>query len=205
MGIVKKSQRKVIVFTSILGVLTLTSAALMALAPAPLVQAETNSLFAIDSPKSLDVIFETKAPVQPSRWKYIYVHHSGSASGNAAVLADAAGPAAALPDHFVIGNGEGARDGEVQVGQRWNAQQAAGRTQGLDRVDADCISICMVGDFDRAPPTPRQMEQLGRLVSALQDRLRINRERVWVVEATGLPAGCGRYFPREAFRGALLP
>ena len=95
--------------------------------------------------------------------------------------------------------------GEVQIGQRWNAQQPAGKTAGLDRVDSDCISICLVGDLDRAQPTPRQLEQLQHLVTALQDRLKISREHVWVVEAADLPAGCGKYFPREAFRARLLP
>src|SRR5205807_4524235 len=39
---VKKSQRSLIVFTGILGVLTVTSALLLALAPAPLAQAPVN-------------------------------------------------------------------------------------------------------------------------------------------------------------------
>src|SRR5690348_8226362 len=61
---VKKSQRKFIVFSTLLGVLTLTSALLMALAPAPLVPDAATSLFAVDEPRSLDVIFQTKNPLQ---------------------------------------------------------------------------------------------------------------------------------------------
>ena len=199
------SRRRVIVFGGLVGVMTMTGALLMAMQPAPLSPDAVKSLMAVETSAQVDALFATQTPVQAGRWKYIYVHHSRSATGNASVLADAAGPATALPDHFVIGNGEGAGDGEIQVGQRWNSQQPAGRTAGVDPVDPDCRSKCMVGDLDRSPPTPRQKEQQGRLVAALQDRLRIGREGVWVLEASGLPAGCGRYFPREAFRGALLP
>ena len=57
----KHSQRKFIVFTSLIGVLTVTSALLLALAPAPVSPDAASSLYAIDAPSSLDVIFETKA------------------------------------------------------------------------------------------------------------------------------------------------
>src|SRR5438552_3741853 len=57
---VKKSHRKFVVFASLVGVLTVTSALLLALAPAPLVPDAYSSLFAIDAPRSMDAIFETK-------------------------------------------------------------------------------------------------------------------------------------------------
>jgi len=183
-------------------VMTVTGALLMAMQPEPLSPDTVRSLMAVETTAQVNSLFETQIPIQAGRWRYIYVHHSGADAGNASVVADGAG---SLPDHFVIGNGQGAADGEVQIGQRWNAQQSAGKTDGLDRVDSDCISICLVGNLDRAPATPRQLEQLQRLVTALQDRLKISRDRVWVVEAANMPAGCGRYFPREAFRAGLLP
>ena len=198
-------RRKVIVFAGLVGVMTVTGALLLAMQPAPLSPDTVKSLMSVETSAQVESLFDTQIPVNANRWKYVYVHHSGAAAGNAAIIADAAGSSASLPDHFVIGKGKGAGDGEVQVGQRWNSQQPAGKTAGLDRVDSDCISICLVGDLDRAPATPRQLEQLQRLVTALQDRLKVTRDRVWIVEASGLPAGCGRYFPREAFRAGLLP
>ncbi len=198
-------RRKVIVFGGLVGVMTVTGALLMAMQPAPLSPDAVRSLMSVETPAQVNQLFETQIPVTGGRWKYIYVHHSGSSSGNASIVADAANASGSLPDHFVIGNGQGAGDGEVQMGRRWNLQQPAGKTAGLDRVDSDCISICLVGNLDRAPATPRQLEQLQRLVTALQDRLNVSRDRVWLLEATDLPAGCGRYFPQEAFRAALLP
>lgn len=198
-------QRKVFVFGGLVAVMTITGVLLLVMQPAPLSPDAVRSLMAVETSAQVDELFNTQIPVSGGRWKYIYVHHSGASSGNASIVADAANASGSLPDHFVIGNGQGAGDGEVQIGQRWNLQQPAGKTAGLDRVDSDCISICLVGNLDRAPATPRQLEQLQRLVTALQDRLNVTRDRVWLLEATDLPAGCGRYFPQEAFRVALLP
>jgi hypothetical protein len=199
---VKKSQRKFIVFSCLLGVLSLTSAALMALAPAPLAPGEVSSLFAIDAPSSLDVIFETKAPVTPQRWQYIYIHHSQSASGDAMVMSQTP---AGFGDHFLIGNGDGAVDGEIQIGQLWSAQQAAHPPAGANKIDSHCISICLVGDFDRAVPTPTQMRRLAQLVGTLQGQLHISRDNVLMIDAVKSPAGAGKYFPAGAFKNQLLP
>jgi len=199
---VKRSQRKVIVFTSLLAVLTLTSAVLMALAPAPLVQDAASSLFAIDTPRSLDVIFETKVPVVPQRWNYIYIHHTQSASGDALSLAQTS---AGFGDHFLIGNGDGAVDGEIQIGQRWNQQQSATPPAGAQKIDSHCISVCVVGDFDRTVPTSTQLRRLAQLVGTLQGQLHIQRDSVLLIDHRNSAAGAGKYFPAAAFRNQLLP
>src|SRR4051812_6847548 len=113
----------------------------MALAPAPLTPDATNSLFAIDAPNSMDVIFQTRISSAHTAWKYIYVHHSRSATGNATTIAETNGT---LGDHFVIGNGDGAVDGELQIGQRWNEQQSAAAPTRNTKIDAHCISICVI-------------------------------------------------------------
>src|SRR5206468_2741653 len=154
---VKKAQRKLIVFSTLLGVLTLTSALLMALAPAPLVPDAATSLFAVDQPRSMDAVFQTRTPIPAGQWKYIFIHHSQSASGNAMTLGQ---PTGGLGDHFVIGNGDGLLDGEIQLGQRWNQQQPALPPPGANKIDPACISICLVGDFDRTVPTPTQLRRL---------------------------------------------
>lgn len=182
--------------------LTLTSALLLALAPAPLSPGAAQSLFAVEAPASLDVVFETATPVPTGRWQYIYVHHSRTAAGNASTLG--VGPGG-LADHFLIGNGDGCADGELQISQRWNRQQSAGRVAGLDSIDPACVSVCLVGDFDRARPTATQSRRLAQLVSALQTRLNIPAEKVCVVESGEAAAGIGRHFDATAFRKQLLP
>jgi hypothetical protein len=196
------SRRKFIVFSSLIGVLTLTSAALLALAPAPLTSGTATSLFAVEAPQSLDAIFSTATPAAQGQWKYIYVHHSRTLGGNATTLPQAAD---GLGDHFLIGNGEGSVDGEIQVSQRWNHQLPAAPPAANARIDPACISVCLVGDFDRGLPSPIQLRRLGQLVGTLQARFGVPSDAVLVVDQPESEAGIGRYFPTSAFRQSLLP
>jgi hypothetical protein len=199
---VKNTHRRVIVLSTLITVLTLTSALLLALAPAPLTADASSSLFAIDAPISMDGIFQTDTPVRTARWRYIYVHHSRTTNGNAMSLATSA---SGMGDHFVIGNGDGCMDGEIQVGQRWNKQLSAAPPAGAREIDKDCISICLVGDFDRSVPTSTQMRRLQQLTTALQSRLRVSGKSVLLIDQANNAAGAGRYFPSAAFREQLLP
>ena len=196
------SQRKVVVFAALLAVMTATSALLLALAPAPLAPGAASSLFAVGSPDSLDAIFQTSTPMSDGQWRYVYVHHSRTPAGSAATLGESAD---GLADHFVIGNGDGCGDGEVQVAQRWHRQRPAGRLPGLESINADCISICLIGDFNRARPTETQMRRLGQLVAALQDRCGIPAANVYLRDGDRTMAGVGQYFPSARLREQLLP
>ena len=110
-----------------------------------------------------------------------------------------------LADHFVIGNGSGCIDGEVQVGHRWSSQFPAGEVPGTTSIAVDCISICVVGDFDRSSPTPTQRARLTQLVQALQRRLGVTADRVFLHQGTGTAADVGAAFPVTSFRDQLLP
>ena len=195
------TQRRVVVFASLLAVMTVTSALLLALAPAPLDEGASGSLFAVGQPESLDAVFNTRVEVQPGRWRYVYVHHSKTAGGSAATLGESGN---GLADHFVIGNGDGCGDGEIQVAQRWHRQRSAGQMAGVQSIDPACIRICLIGDFNRARPTPLQLLRLEQLVAALQSRCGIPAAGVQLLDGDASPAGVGRWFPTD-FRGRLLP
>ena len=199
------TRRKLYVFASLVTVMTLTSALLWAMQTAPLSPDVSKSLSATDRPDDMNRVFETGRLATGGRWKYIFIHHSQTPGGSGAAMAAKADDPKGMADHFLIGNGDGCDDGAVEYGPRWNHQEPAGRTPGVERMDPNCISICLVGDFDHTFPTPTQMKSLGQLVDVLQRRLRIDREHVWVVEAKDSPAGTGKYFPRAAFREQLLP
>lgn len=198
----KSSQRKFIVFTSLIGVLTVTSALLLALAPAPVSPDAASSLYAIDAPSSLDVIFDTKVPADPGRWKYVYIRHTRTTAGNAITLGQGSH---GIGDHFLIGNGNGLIDGEIQIGQRWNQQLAALPPIPGATIDASCVSISLVGDFDRTVPTPTQLHRLSQLVRTLQNRLGISADQVLLLDQPNSAAGSGKYFPNGAFRAELFP
>ena len=198
-------RRRVTVLVSLVAVLTFTSALLLALAPAPLNPQASTSLFAIaDAPQSMDDLFDRipAVPVRQGRWNYVYVHHSLSLSGSAQAMGDSA---AGLGDHFVIGNGDGCADGEIQVGGRWVQQADPGRTPGAESIRPDCISICLVGDFNQSRPTPTQRRRLVQLVNALQARLHIPAGSIYFDNRATSEAGIGAYFPAGEFRSQLLP
>ena len=197
----KQSRRSFIVLSSLVGVLTLTSVLLRAMQGAPLTPDAASSLMAGDSRTALRVIFNTQVAPQAGRWQSIYVHHSRTPRGDVASLASGE---QGCGDHFVIGNGAGALDGEIQFTQRWNLQQPAEPAAGLANIDATCISICIVGDFDRTAPTPTQIKRLEHLAQTLQEQFRIPATGVWLFDCANSPAGAGRYFPASAFQGQLL-
>lgn len=202
MSNVRKSKRKIVVLTSLASLLTLTSALLLALAPPPLVAEGYNSLWAADRDDFLQDIFKTAVTPKPNQWKFIYIHHSATSEGNANSLAI---PHQGLCDHFVIGNGSGCQDGEIQVGPRWSRQESPAAPPGVDHIEPSCISICLVGDFDRTMPTPMQLRRLSQLVNTLQSQLRIGADKVILLSESGTPSGVGRYFPVSAFRDQILP
>ena len=195
------TRRKVIVFFSLAGVLSLTTILLRAMAPSPMTPEAANVLFAAGTADSLDGIFNTHEPVQPDRWQYIFIHQSKTLSGNTLSLSH--GPEG-LGDHFIVGNGDGCADGELQVGRRWNLQSSAVAPTGANGIDPTCISICVVGDFEKRPPTPIQLGRLGQVVQMLESRLHISPSRVILLNDQGdTSAGLGRYFPTSAFHDQL--
>jgi hypothetical protein len=198
----KQAHRSFVVFTTLIAGLTLTGAILLVLAPAPLAPAATRSLFAIDAPASLDVIFDTAVPTANARWQYIFIHHSRTAAGNAVTLGQTYGT---LGDHFVIGDGDGAADGELQIGHRWSQQTTAAPPPGATSIAPTCISVCLIGDFDRTVPTPTQLRRLTQLVTALQARFRIPAQNILLIEQPDTAASPGKYFPITAFRDQILP
>jgi hypothetical protein len=177
----RKSRRNVIVMAGLLSSLSLTSVLLLALAPAPLTP-DHGPLVALDQ---YEKVFDTRIPFS-DHWRYIYIHHSKSRSGKAG-----------MDDHFVIGNGDGSTDGSIQLGQFWLNQQAA-RPSGA-QVSNDCITICLVGDFDQHAPTSLQLDRLEGLVKAIQLKLGIDAAGVIISDAPASPAGIGRHFPKAAF------
>ena len=102
-------------------------------------------------------------PIRRS-WDFLVMHHSATASGNAAAFHKAHLEKGwdGLGYHFVIGNGHGSGDGQIEVGWRWT-QQREGAHAGNDTFNQRGIGICLVGDFTASTPTAAQMRSLQRL------------------------------------------
>jgi N-acetyl-anhydromuramyl-L-alanine amidase AmpD len=140
------------------------------------------------APRGRDAAVLVRTPgVAPRAWTAIVVHHSASSAGNAASFeAYHRGVrhfARGMAYHFVIGNGRGLGDGEIEVGSRWTRQEpgahvAAALRDGNVPWDNVAIGICLVGNFETSSPTRKQLETLSRLVSLLRRRFHIPAERV---------------------------
>jgi N-acetyl-anhydromuramyl-L-alanine amidase AmpD len=83
--------------------------------------------------------------------------------------------------HFVVGNGTGSADGEVEVGGRWSKQKhgAHCKVMGHPEYNDVGIGICLVGNFNVTRPSRMQMASLARLVRYLMDRYNIPRDRIY--------------------------
>ncbi len=157
----------------------------------------------------LACLFDIRAEAM-RRWQAIVIHHSATDVGNAERFdryhRQARGWSQGLAYHFVIGNGRGSGDGEIEVAQRW-LDQLAGAHAGDRDLNEVAIGICLVGNFEEREPTPAQMASLVRLVIALQRAFAIPRDKVILhCEVREGHTVCpGRHFPAERLRAQILP
>ncbi len=140
------------------------------------------------------------------KWRHIVIHHSASAKGSAAIFHREHLKRGwdGLGYHFVIGNGTASRDGEVEVGYRWN-RQARGAHAGNKEYNVYGIGICLVGNFEESRPTERQMAKLRSLVRFLQWKAKIPTSHIiGHGDVPNKDTQCpGRYFNVAQFRSTL--
>ncbi|MFO0944732.1 MAG: peptidoglycan recognition family protein [Planctomycetota bacterium] len=82
--------------------------------------------------------------------------------------------------HFVIGNGKGSADGAIQASDRWFAQKHGAHLSGIEvqEYNLQGIGICLIGDFQKTPPTDRQLQATRQLVATLMQEYQIPAYRV---------------------------
>jgi hypothetical protein len=162
-----------------------------------------------------------KAGAKYLPWKFLVIHHSASPGGSAETFdryhLKVRHWDGGLGYHFVIGNGNGSRDGEIEAGSRW-FKQRAGAHAGVKEYNEEGIGVCLVGNFatdselaqdkrskPRQPgeisePTAKQMESLKFLALYLSLKLKIPPERMLGhrdIKHTICPGG---NFPMALFR-----
>jgi len=144
-----------------------------------------------------------RAPVRRGRWKYIVVHNSGSRVGNAHIFdvyhRRVRHMVNGLAYHFVIGNGHGSGNGQIEIGHRWVAQLNGGHVAS-DYLNDIALGICLVGDYNRSVPTKAQLTALNELITYLRYRVGRVQGKESIVKAhkeiNPRPTDCpGRYFP----------
>jgi len=114
------------------------------------------------------------------KWQYIIIHHSATDEGNALFFDKAHLRKGwdGVGYHFVIDNGtKGKRDGQIEVSPRW-LKNMRGSHCRADGMNYRAIGICLVGNFSKDQPTPRQMQALVDLTAKLMKYYHISRSRV---------------------------
>ena len=100
-------------------------------------------------------------------WQRVVLHGTASTQGALKLLdryqTNVQGVAGGTPYHFVIGNGSGSGDGQIEVSSRWKKGEAT----EVAALGEGSIQVCMVGDFQHQAPTKAQLEALDELLDYL--------------------------------------
>jgi N-acetyl-anhydromuramyl-L-alanine amidase AmpD len=139
-------------------------------------------------------------------WKYVVLHHSATDQGNARRFdkhhREEKGWVNGLGYHFLIGNGNGSRDGQIEVGNRWNSQ-IDGAHAGKDEYNKHGVGICLIGNFENDYPTSLQISSLTYLINYLQERCNIPKNQVIMHRDFRKTACPGRLFPYNKVMASL--
>ncbi len=123
-----------------------------------------------------------RVDIEENRWEYVVLHHSATDEGNANSFdkyhREQKKWEHGLAYHFVIGNGKGSGNGEIEVGDRWKKQLHGAHTANMD-LNRISIGICLVGNFEADnEPTNNQIESLISLVAYFSEKYRIPKSRI---------------------------
>lgn len=143
-----------------------------------------------------------KPTAAPREWNSIVIHHTATKRGDVASIHEAhlkkkdksGNPWLGIGYHFVIGNGDGMGDGEIEPTFRWR-EQMHGAHAGDEEHNQHGIGVCLVGNFEDAPPSPAQMQAVKRLVNVLKAEYGIPSNKIIGhsdIKATACP---GKHFP----------
>ena len=108
-----------------------------------------------------------------------------------------------LAYHFIVGNGQGSADGEVETGYRWRDQIPGPHTKN-QQANLESIAICVVGDLQAAPPTEKQLGALLDLAERLCRECGIPAARVISHREVDHETQCpGKGLPMDGIRAAI--
>jgi len=137
-------------------------------------------------------------------WRAIVIHHSATNCGCVASFDDyhrRNNGWDGVGYNFVIGNGSGSGNGQVETTFRWTGQKTGAhcKTDESNWANKSAVGICLVGNFDNSRPSRNQMASLMKLVRFLSERYDIPASRIYGHNTTpghSTNTSCpGRNFP----------
>jgi N-acetyl-anhydromuramyl-L-alanine amidase AmpD len=121
----------------------------------------------------------SRAAQHPDRWTHIAIYYNGTKSGNIEPLVPLNGPPG-MEDvncHFVICNGLGGGDGQIQTTEKWQTQSSVIQDQTWR--GRTTIRICIIADGKTTRPTDFQIKRVEALVELLCRKFEIRPENVY--------------------------
>jgi N-acetyl-anhydromuramyl-L-alanine amidase AmpD len=142
------------------------------------------------------------------RWRCVVIHHSATCVGGAKRFDTFHRNVRGWDElgyHFVIGNGTDTPDGTIEVGSRWTKQKHGAHCKTPDNFYNDHgIGICLVGDFESAPPSAKQIASLIGLLEFLVEYAKIRPEQISTHgRVTGKTSCPGKHFPYHEVKRRL--
>jgi hypothetical protein len=164
--------RNMMVLFSLIASMTIGAVVLMALDH----NGPSAGAYSLSSYLRLDPVEEVvrnTVQTQPLQWGRIEVVYSYTSGGNAEELALLTGLADGGPAefHFVVCNGNGGSDGQIQAAGHWQTQQ-------LCRRKPDTIRVCVISDDQGDALTDSQRQRTGALVESLSRTFDISPRQI---------------------------
>ncbi len=130
---------------------------------------------------SVDHALRSRIDPALRHWHSIEIAFSGTKGGNIQRLAAARGLAdpANLDCHFLVGNGVGASDGEIQTTESWLSQRLI-YPGAVGQGDERTIRVCVVGNGVSSLPTDYQLKRLEMLLETLCRKFDISPDAVYL-------------------------
>jgi hypothetical protein len=161
------------VLAALLVSMTLGAVVLMALGSNP----PSAGPFCLSSYYRLDPVeqaISSRAAQSNYRWNCIEIYYSNTRAGNIEQLASLSGLSSSedINYHFVICNGLGADDGQIQPTEKWQRQWSV-LPERTWNGSSQTIRICVIADDKTVRPTNLQIKRVESLVEALSRKFNI--------------------------------
>ncbi len=121
-----------------------------------------------------------QVPLTHKRWSCIEIYHSQTKAGNIQQLTSLTGIGNPenLNYHFVICNGFGGQDGQIQTTQKWQKQWSIIPEKAWQNTNKT-IRICVIAEPQTTPPTDLQRKRLEALVQTLQRKFYVESKYIY--------------------------
>ncbi len=123
---------------------------------------------------------DSRVTQAPGRWESVEIYFSGTKAGNVAQLASLSGLTNSddINCHFVICNGLGGSDGQIQTTEKWQKQWSVipdHTWYGSSRT----IRVCLVADGRSVRPTNAQIKRTEALIESLAMKFNVPATKIF--------------------------